>query len=268
MSFWKKILVGMVVVATGQVSLAETVTQNVYMYKDTSGASQTAGYVHFTNAVYSDMHEALYDGVTITGTLSSNLNGGLKPLIPGEDEVTAGSELKINWSVKFDEGTGKYTYTYEVWNPNGPKAGSLSHLTLEVSQGFSANEYTLIEANGGLPTIGAGAEPSVGFSATQWLKIEPASDWSSEVNPYTFTIETIRAPMWGDVLLKDGVWNYVNDGYMGLRSEDITKWLLTPNSGPLDPNDVGVVVPTPAAALLAFPLFAMLGISRPRRQVH
>jgi hypothetical protein len=212
--------------------------------------------------------------------------------IPSTLQYTVGfdSTKSVNGS------TGAWLYSY-TWDAQGvPEQGGLSHFSIEVSSGtnpagvpaFSSVNYELVSLT---PTGGYGAAQigSDGSSPNDEdgnplfaLKYNRSS--TNDFYDWAISFYSDRAPMWGDIFIKDGsFWEVFNAGYTaadpamllnctGGNCLQLNKtgynWLAVPDtkSGPPPDNGGGGGGSVPEPATVGLIGLGMLAIGALRRR--
>ena len=111
----------------------------------------------------------------------------------------------LRWTVTGDTGGGAWLYSYSLsfTDTAGPGAGPVDDVIIELSSSFTANDAISVSANCTVgtfnPSPGSNPHPNLPESI-YGLKCSPSAD----LNPYTWTISTLRAPVWGDFYAKTG----------------------------------------------------------------
>ncbi|MDZ7759318.1 MAG: PEP-CTERM sorting domain-containing protein [Desulfovermiculus sp.] len=161
---------------------------------------------------------------------------------------------EVTENTENNDGTWNYSYT---WNSGGTPA--LSHIIIEVSEGFSI-ENDMFYADPNDP-VAHGNNPNYTFtsSGVKW-------DVGEETTEFTFSFNSDRAPMWGDMLAVGGqvIATNSNNGTdpanVYALGENIVGWALVPDTKTSK-------VPEPATMLLLGSGLIMLGIVG-RKQLH
>lgn len=215
---------------------------------------------------------------------AATFTGGLQYIPPAsvDDDLTvnAGGSFwpsyiqSIGWTITDEEPTGafawKYTYTWKITNPDpeGKLQGGLSHLIIEVSNGFTAADiYGLtgasVSGDIGPQLIGSGnpgmpADMESGIRFTPLTTPAYAMEWS---------FWSTRAPVWGDFYAKDGGANYSwNTGFLTADPTDAPA-NGTVSAHILRPDTETTVVPEwGSLALGALALPSIVAWRRARRQ--
>jgi hypothetical protein len=177
----------------------------------------------------------------------------------GSWDGTAGS-IQVCWDVAFVTGAWEYEYTVSTFAGTSTSNRKLSHLWLEVTDGATAEEFALTNATiDDGPKSHSGGPADTGFPGTMYgIKI----GGNDEVS-YTFTIRTLRAPVWGDWYAKDGegTWAY-NTGFNA--ADPLTNALTVVEADHVvRPN--GRDIPASAPGTLGLLALGMAAISRARR---
>ena len=180
------------------------------------------------------------------------------------------SDASLTYDVSFDDQSHSYFYNY-TFDGIAP-VKNISHVITQVSSNFTAAEILGGTTPGdGLADYGPQGNSNTGIPGTiSGLKWTPTG-----TNVFSWTIETNRAPMWGNFYAKDGVHKvngvnqpvYIyNSGFPGAMTsaapscykglyfdfETCSGFLLVPDSVSLPPTPIGpnAEVPEPASLLL------------------
>ena len=126
------------------------------------------------------------------------------------------TQATLSYDVNFDTSDSHYIYTYTFDGIVPTK--EISHIITQVSDNFTtADMLTGTTAGGALDVYSAttqgGSNPGMPFAI-------PGIKWNvgGDALTYTWTIETLRAPMWGNIYVIDGktpgseVWS-INSGF-------------------------------------------------------
>jgi hypothetical protein len=117
------------------------------------------------------------------------------------------SAASLSYDVSFDDVSLSYFYNYTFTGTSPVK--NISHVITQVSSNFTTSDVlggtTAFGAADGLGTWGPQGGSNTGIPGTiTGIKYHPVS-----TPEFSWTIETARAPMWGNFYAKDGV-NKVN----------------------------------------------------------
>lgn len=165
-----------------------------------------------------------------------------------------GDGVTFSWEISFDGNTGLYTYVYTVDGYGGPGAG-LSHLSVAASDGRPGTDsFTDANVYAGSDEVEVGNLNDGGFGAPTDLygfKFDFGGD-----APFSYTIVTDRAPIWGSFFAKAGqdsgaynvgwgiYFDYLADTDIPNFIFDKTQWIAVPDSRG------GQVVPEPSSIVL------------------
>jgi hypothetical protein len=163
----------------------------------------------------------------------------------------------VSWLITAPTSTENY-YTYEYTVKVNTTNGSVSHFEFEVSDQFGASDilgayYATGTSSGALAS--SQIDTNSGFWEALWESLNLSGDPSRSVKfdvgasgtTITYTLETLRVPVWGDIFVKDGVGNVWNTGFGSdptTATTSFTNW-----------------VPTPDTALVPLPLPALAGLA-------
>ena len=190
------------------------------------------------------------------------------------------------WTVEFDEDTGQFRYTYK-WTFDGsddPK--SVSHFTVEASPSFTDGDIIEVSfvaddgEEGGLDKREVGPDSSSpnDDDGTPLYGIK----WETEGEVFAFTasVTTLRAPIWGDIYIKDGGPVEITNAGYAAADPILAFWdgdgtctgpsLCTGMSGWdwVAVPDTHTVVPEPASlVLMGLGALGLAGYARRRRRV-
>ncbi len=148
--------------------------------------------------------------VIYSGSLSTS-DGGLV----GNGGWTAAT---LRWDISWSgEATSPWQYSYTLTGPTGPLAKEMSHMLLQVSDTFT---LSALDSWGSwlTPSVGvvdAGYESSNpdlpdGFYGQNAVKFD-ASDTASGYVANAVRFSSWKAPVWGDVYAKDGIYGKGDD---------------------------------------------------------
>jgi hypothetical protein len=115
------------------------------------------------------------------------------------------SQATLSYDVNFDQADNHFIYTYTFTGTVPLK--NVSHVITEVSFNFTEEELLAgTTAGGDLDSYSASTQgnsnPGMPYEITG-VKWNPTGDSTS----FTWTIETLRAPMWGNIYVVDGKGN-------------------------------------------------------------
>jgi hypothetical protein len=157
-----------------------------------------------------------------------------------------------------------YEYTFSPNDSPSIQGGGISHITIEVSDNFTAANIFDISGSYELST----GKPEQDFLAAipgdMAGTLKFAGTGSSD--PFTFWLYSDRAPMWGDFLAKDGVNTWAWNTGIG-DSRPTTAWDVDLEDQPagfiLVPDTQSTPIPEPATVLLlGSGLLGLIGYSR------
>jgi len=179
-----------------------------------------------------------------SGTLTS-AGGG----IVGTADWASG--VSLSWVVNNTSNPGFWTYTY-TWSDTTSQFKALSHIIIELSpdvknisvSGANVKDFEINTYSGSDPSNQNMPGPMYG------IKINTSNDPVT----FTFSLITVRAPVWGDFYAKDGTTNQLlnsawNAGFLA----------ADPNNAPADgtinnhilrPDTEGVMLPEPGTMIL------------------
>lgn len=148
----------------------------------------------------------------------------------------------VSWQIS-DNGNGTWNYSYSFVHGGS----DLSHLVLEFTQGCGQDPGCITNAtnNPDGPKIwNASSPPNFELAAAIYgVKFDGFSSGS----PNTWSFTSNRAPVWGDIYLRDGGNAYAeNAGLTNHQSEFVADFVARPNGS--TPNDN---VPEPSSFALA-----------------
>lgn len=180
--------------------------------------------------------------------------------------------VRLEWNIDYNAASKLWTYTYNVQLGAGVKQIAL-YMALETASNFTAsdligwkasdyagNNVTEItgpgdfagtekpatqDSNFGLSLLGYRWDCATGFAS---------ADTSSVNYAHIFTLQTTRAPMWGDWFMGGGL---TNDGYTGAWNSQFSNLAHRP-SGYGDGNNGGWVLVPGAVAAAPVPIPAPL----------
>ncbi len=179
----------------------------------------------------------LYGSGTLTG---SSPAGGTDTLVCSQTSCTWGFPSTLTWAVSYDaaynSNAGAWLYSY-AWTYAGTGQGSLSHFSIEISSNFTNADYLGLSsispaASYSGPTIASdGSSPNDEdgnpLYAIKWDRLETAGEFSN----WAVSFYSTRAPMWGDVFIKDGQFGeLVNSGYTAADPSLVYPWNCTPGT--------------------------------------
>jgi len=163
----------------------------------------------------------------------------------------------LHWEVDQTGNVFTYTYVFDI-NGTGRYNPDLSHMAIETSPGFAVTDLL----------AGTTSKWEVGKDPTSPLidgtsKTLYGVKWDADSDTFTAVIVTNKAPVWGDIFLKDGQVDAWNSGYAGIDPKtfdpelNITgyQWLAVPDT-------TTVVHIPPAAYLLGTGLIGLIVVRR------
>lgn len=205
---------------------------------------------------------------TYSGSLSYD-GGGIAGI---DSNAWLASGTTFSWWVNAN-GDGTYTYTYRLQVPDDSK--EISHMTVEVSPNFGADN--LLEVLEGTmaddqPDSYPKGGSDVGMPSPLWgIKFEGGGDDSTGYD-WTVSFLSDRAPVWGDFYAVDGktpgqetaIWNAGfgnpdSDPLVAAANGSVDNHILVPDSTNY--------VPAPGAVLLASVGMILVRHLRVRRRV-
>ncbi|HNR12451.1 MAG TPA: VPLPA-CTERM sorting domain-containing protein [Thermodesulfobacteriota bacterium] len=196
-------------------------------------------------------------------TASGTLNKTDGTLVAAESgSLSAWANPVLTWTI--DQTDNIFTYTYSFSNGNDDGSANLSHMTIETSPDFDSSD--LLDG-----TTFDGLELPIGNDATSPATIDGNNQtiygvkWEvDDVATLTATIVTTRAPVWGDVFLKDGGDTAAtNSGYALPDPVTPVTGLNITGYGFVGVPDTATVVPLPGALwMLGGGLIGLAGIRR------
>lgn len=111
--------------------------------------------------------------------------------------------VQIAWYITQDVGTQEFTYTYTITDQNGgAMSRDLSHWLLEVSPGAVMADFSITTVEGIDTRTADAGNPGLGGSlySIKWEE----GDFDQNDQPYVFSFETFRQPVWGSAYAKSG----------------------------------------------------------------
>lgn len=165
-------------------------------------------------AVAAILAVVLLPGVAGAVIYSGSLSTGDGGLVGNGGWTAATLRWDISWS---GEATSPWQYSYTLTGPTGPLAKEMSHMLLQVSDTFT---LSALNSWGSwlTPSVGvvdAGYESSNpdlpdGFYGQNAVKFD-ASDTASGYVANAVRFSSWKAPVWGDVYAKDGIYGKGDD---------------------------------------------------------
>ena len=213
--------------------------------------------------------EARADSVLVTENYYQGSRSTLGTLDGTGLWASAEGSFKIEWDITkaFENGEWVFTYDYTLTRT---VAGGVSHAIFETSANFQESDLRdgsdepLVGPTTFYPTDDKGSQPNMPGSIFG-LKF----DSGTEDTVITYTLRTIRVPVWGDFYSKDGsagpgnefnaIWNTGFGTDPTLATADFSGWIPTPDT-------FAVPVPLPGAALAGIGLIGGIALNGVRRK--
>jgi hypothetical protein len=209
-------------------------------------------------------------GATIYGTAApvgfgSRTEGA--QIITGGSYASDGQTFTVSWDISFNPGTSIYSYAYTF---SGFTAPDISHFTLDLTDNCTdtANQGQCVFNLSSSAGIGSefntfGTHPSnPGFplgSSITGVKFNVGSGSA----PLTFSFDSFRAPMWGDIYFKGGSDSFAYNA--GLENHS----LESTNAFVAVVDTVGAPIPEPTSLLSLGSGLILIGfLVRRRLHVH
>ena len=175
----------------------------------------------------------------------------------------------LSWVVS-QNGDSTWTYSY-IWR-NAVDSGDLSHIDIEVSENFLSSDFF-----NQIPALDSDIENWEGpnnYDEDGTIKDLTGIDdifgikynvlESDQSNVVSFSFDSYRSPMWGDVFAKDGTGTYAYNLMFGSDTEAAIGDSSASNRGwALVPNSHSAPVPEPATMILfGSGLIGLAGVGR------
>ncbi|MEX1015622.1 MAG: hypothetical protein WDZ31_02665 [Phycisphaeraceae bacterium] len=176
------------------------------------------------------------------------------------------SDVTVAWDIQW---TGThFLYTYTLTGLGSP---GLSHLVLDITDDALDGDDLADPDAVVNPTInGDSWDNDMEYKEDEFTQNQPFMTGvikfddieGEDTDTFVITLESNRAPVWGDIFLKGGQTDLYNTAY-GSLSESI---LSDKNNFVARPNGETVIVPLPAAAWGGLVLLGMLGAGQTLRK--